>query len=181
MAMANPIVPELDVLIASVRYLWGRGAKPNRMSISSGSRAGREEDQQRLTAALETACIPACPISGKGADIVASSATELWHVECKGSPASRENPENAARFGTHRNQFDRALASVVSYYDEAQEGNGPEINSYLGLAVPITDHYVRELKRAGKRLRALLNLWVLLYDAKEGRIVPVEPGGEYPV
>jgi hypothetical protein len=107
------------------------------------------------------------------------SATELWHVECKGSPSKRYAPELAAPYGTHTNQFDRALAS--SSYDTLQEeANRTAVTGHLGLALPITDRYLRELNRGGKGLRARLNLWVLLFYSRAGKIVPVAPSDKYP-
>lgn len=46
---------------------------------------------------------------------------------------------------------------------------------YLGLALPETEHYIRELKRrVRKPLRQKLNLWILLYDIGSGKIKAIE-------
>ena len=180
--MANPVVPEIEVLIASAVYLWGRGARPISMSISRGSRAGRLPDRQRLKTELQKAGIADdVPIYDNGEDLVAASATELWYVECKGSPSKDGNSETEARAGTHWNQFDRALSSLVSDYDKLQEETKAGATAYLGLALPLTDHYLKRLKhKLGKRLRARLNIWVLLYDAQAGTVSAISPNEDYP-
>ena len=80
-----------------------------------------------------------------GPDIVAVSEKEWWRVECKGI---KENNKTQ----THRNNFDRALASVVSYYEDRPD-IPPEWNGwakdgvFLGLALPASEHYLKQLKR----------------------------------
>jgi len=101
---------------------------------------------------------------GSGPDIEAVSDDLYWKIECKGFGTGKPQ--------THRNNFDRALASVVSYYEDRRP-------VALGLALPASQHYLQLLKtRAGKSLRTRLNLWVLLYD--HGEIKPVNPHDYYP-
>ncbi len=105
--------------------------------------------------------------SGNGPDIVGISADEFWMIECKGLGAGKPS--------THRNNFDRALASAVSYYEECID-EWPELKPIIGLALPDAPDFRRLLKlKARKPLRSRLNLWVLLYKPTNKSIVPFEP------
>ena len=73
---------------------------------------------------------------------------------------------------TVRNQFDRALASVVSYYDRAQ-------GLQLGLALP--EEYLKHIQdRLPQALRATLNLWILLYVSADNEVYAYAPHEELP-
>lgn len=92
--------------------------------------------------------------------MVAISENEWWAVECKGAGTGKDS--------TYRNNFDRALSSIVSYYEDSPN-NVPEwaenATVFLGLALPTAKQYQRELERRVRTpLRQRLNLWVLLYD-----------------
>ena len=113
--------------------------------------------------------------SKEGADIVGMSETEFWQVECKGAGSGTTQ--------TQRNNFDRALASVVSYYQEEVEGFPDQLKNaqpYLGLALPQSPDYMRQLrKRVRVPLRKTLNLWVLLYDPDTNSVKPISPTDDY--
>ena len=84
---------------------------------------------------------------------------EVWKVECKG--AGMGTPQ------TQRNNFDRALASVVSYFREST----PKLSVRLGLALPETHAYLNQLKRVHKDLRKRIDLWILLLDPQDRRSI----------
>ena len=71
-------------------------------------------------------------------DVLAISEKEWWQVECKGTGTGKPN--------TLRNNFDRALASVVSYYEESCPETVPDVfahaRPFLGLALPDTEEYM---------------------------------------
>jgi hypothetical protein len=110
-------------------------------------------------------------------DFVGISLREFWQLECKGAGSGAQ--------ATQRNNFDRALASVVSYYTDspptmpdafaALRGAVP----HLGLALPATLDYLRELRRrVHKPLRRRLNLWILLYEPESKTIRAVTPDAD---
>jgi hypothetical protein len=114
-----------------------------------------------------------------GVDIegIGISKTEWWQIECKG--ASKGTPQ------TRRTNFDRALSSVVSYYEDAFPGWTDEKNSnrpvpFLGLALPSTSYYLHHLKQRVRRpLRQKLNLWILLFDPQAKHIRSISPMDDY--
>ena len=165
--MTNHVaVSEPDVLLATTLFLMERGATPYQFSVA----AGRGIDTGAMLGRLRNA-FKSAGFSGNGADILAVSETEWWAIECKGSGVGKPQ--------TQRNNFDRALASVVSYFENKPQGLPPEyasVRTHLGLALPATEAYLRELRRRVRRpLRERLNLWVLLYDAGSKSIRPVAP------
>src|ERR1041384_5170868 len=84
--MIDPVVPELDILIGTSLWVWHRGARPVRVSVSSGSQSPKWEDEGRLRKVFEEAGIPTdYSSSSDGADLVAESTTEVWTIECKGA------------------------------------------------------------------------------------------------
>jgi len=99
------------------------------------------------------------------------SDSEWWIIECKGAGLGKSQ--------TQRNNFDRALASVVSYFEESPQGLGAEHQGAtvcLGLALPATRAYLNELRRRVRSpLRKRLNLWVLLYELESKKIRAVPP------
>jgi len=170
------VVGEADVLIGAALWLWNRGVPPLRVSIAVGSVNGKFADRARVNAAFKAAGVPEGWSSrSDGADLVAANSSELWEVECKGAGAGVS--------ATQRNNFDRALASVVSHYGS----NSPEASAmpaaarYLGLALPSTPNYMRELtRRVRVPLRSRLNLWILLFDLESQTVTAVGPDQEYP-
>lgn len=169
--MTDRIVPELDVLIAAAIWLWQRGVPPFRLSLPAGSENPKWEDRRRLTDGLRAAGIPdgTWHTASDGPDIEARSMTEHWRVECKGAGRGVQQ--------TQRNNFDRALASVVSYYEDSRDG----LEQTLGLALPKTDEYLAQLtRRVRAPLRQRLNLWVLLYNPSSGPPLAVSPDADYP-
>ena len=175
--MPENVVPELDVLIATVRWLWNRGCRPVRVSRAGGSEAGRYQDQQRLQAELAALNVPSGWYhSPEGPDVVAIGEGQIWEVECKGAGRGVGS--------TQRNNFDRAIASVVSYYGGwSNEAKGAqERDRHLAIALPSTRDYMIQLRRRlGRPLRNRIGLWVLLLDPGTRDLVTVAPDEDFPV
>ena len=161
-------VAEGDVVVAVLRFLQARGVTPCRVSLARGQ--GVNAPQTERTVLQE---FPHVQLVDSGPDIVPNSSDEWWQVECKGQ--GRGTPQ------TQRNNFDRALASVVSYYEgTAPNESGTRAKPYLALALPSSDDYRRELKRRVRiALRVRLGLWVLLYEPQTKGIVPYPPDKDY--
>lgn len=118
-----------------------------------------------------------CP---HGPDLVVMESERQWRVECKGLTGGKRS--------TLDNNFDRALASVVSYYDEPSnddpvgladiiEGfDRPKKPVRLVLALPDDPKYRTLLKkRVRPALRRKLDLWVLLVDTKTPSVNSYDP------
>ena len=163
-------VPESDVLIATTIFLIERDVVPYRFSVAAGRGLDSTEAVSRLRKAF--AAIGREPeFAGNGADILGVSESEWWAIECKGAGSGKPQ--------TQRNNFDRALASTVSYFEEAPldvPAQFEKATVCLGLALPTTPAYLRELhRRVRLPLRRCLNLWVLLYESESKTIRAVAP------
>ena len=169
-----PIVKETDVMIATTLFLLKRGVKPYQFSVPRGVGIDTQSTQNLLLKVFENSNNRPNFVNS-GPDIVGISEEEWWRVECKGSGKGKPP--------TQRNNFDRAVASVVSYYEEKVQGfenKTKKPRPFLGLALPKSPAYLNELKkRIRTPLRIKLNLWVLLYDPEENIILPVSPESEY--
>ena len=109
--------------------------------------------------------------SGTGPDIEGLSKDEFWRIECKGLGAGKNS--------THRNNFDRALASTVSYYED-RVTEWPDHKPIIGLALPTAPVFRSLLKSKVRRpLRGQLNLWILLFNPDDSSITPIEPAADY--
>jgi hypothetical protein len=167
----NPIpqyVPEVDVLIAVVRWLRSEDWTIESLSIARGKGINSADSKNRVKAELVKLGIEVRNVrfASTGEDIRAEKGGSLWRVECKGLADSMKPP-------TIRNQFDRALASVVSYYDHAQR-------LQLGLALP--EEYSKHIRdRLPETLRTALNLWVFLYVSADAEIYAFAPHEELPL
>ena len=175
------VVPEIDVLIGCSLWLHRRGLLPLSFSIASGHGIDLGTDKQRLLHALDGAGIATSMIDFRpdGPDVTAISSSEFWQVECKGAGQGKQS--------TQRNNFDRALASAVTYFVNQSPQFPGELSilndavPFLGLALPATRNYLDQLRRRlGTPLRKRLNLWVLLYDLKSDTIISVSPEESYP-
>ena len=172
--MAFPVVEETTVMKATTDYLISRGVLPYRFSVARGKGI---DTSQALTALSEKfkAVGPTPQFLSYGADIEGLSETEWWRVECKGT--------GVGKGPTQRNHFDRALASVVTYFEAPPYPLGPNYPAaklFLGLALPSSPDYLRELKRRVRlHLRKHLNLWVLLYEPVSGSVKEVSPDQEF--
>ena len=175
--MTSGTVSEIDVLIAVARWLWiERRVLPFHFSIARGQGIDVEQSRRSLEAAMNSLEIPEelnkyRSYSGTGPDLKGLSKDEYWKIECKGLGAGK-NP-------THRNHFDRALASTVSYYED-RVNEWPDHKPIIGLALPEAPVFKSLLKSKVRRpLRSRLNLWVLLFNLDDSSITPIEPAADY--
>src|SRR2546426_3696293 len=89
-------------------------------------------------------CVPndLFQFASSGPDFVGISSHEFWKLACKGAGSGQP--------ATQRNYFDRALASVVSYYTDSPPTMPDFLSAlrdavpHLGLALPATPDYLRE-------------------------------------
>jgi hypothetical protein len=175
--MTFPIVEESTVLKKTTDFLINRGVVPYRFSVARGK--GIDSSQIATSISQKFASVGLKPgFSTFGADIEGISEKEWWRIECKGTGTGTSQ--------TQRNNFDRALASVVTYFElppYTTISNIEEVKDaklFLGLALPASPHYLRELKRRVRRsLRMHLNLWILLYDPVLGSVKDVPPNQDY--
>jgi hypothetical protein len=163
-------VPEIEILISCVMWLYkNRDVLPHTVSMARGKDINFESHKARFIAAIESVGIPIPRFKNDGPDIIGASKNEYWQVECKGFGIVAPQ--------TMRNNFDRALASVVSYYTDDVMNKQ---TCFLGLALPDATNYMSELRRRVKKpLRRALNLWILLYEQATKQIRPVAPNDEY--
>ena len=168
------IIPEVNVLVATALFLVQRGVKPYQFSPPKGKGIEPESVLIQIAAALTPDIILHSTFESSGPDVIGVSESEWWQIECKGSGAGKEQ--------TQRNNFDRALSSVVSYYEEESKGLPEQYKQYknakpyLGLALPASPTYLTQLeKRVRQPLRKRLNLWVLLYEHESKNIRAISP------
>lgn len=171
------IVSENDVVIAAAVWLAKRGVRTTRACLITPVTGNRYDDQRRLREALTAAGVDATNLwcSTDGADIVAVSDTEYWQVECKGTGSGVQ--------ATQRNNFDRALASAVSYFASADEigGDCAGRTPVLALALPASRDYMAQIRRRIRpSLRRALNMWLVLCDPSTLEVRAVAPGDELP-
>jgi len=173
--MEQEKIEETEVLWATTRYLASRGALPFCFSPPRGQGIDSSDFKSKIEEIYSLYGFKP-EFRHSGPDIIAVSDSEYWAVECKGSGLGKP--------ATQRNNFDRALASAVSYYED-QPTEMPDkyktAKVYVGLALPNTKQYLKELRRrVRKPLRKKLNLWVLLYDPESEEVQGISPDGEYP-
>jgi len=167
-------IGEGEVLLATVRHLLKRKAIPFQISVASGKGIDTEQIEMEVKRIFGSVSFKP-DFVGRGPYIIAVSENEWWIVECKGAGIGKTQ--------TQRNNFDRALASVVSYYED-RPSNPPDwaknASIFLGLALPASQEYLRELKRRVRApLRQRLNLWILLYDGSDKHITVIAPTEPY--
>lgn len=160
-------VSEFDVLIATALWLHENGWTMDSVSLAKGQGLPPIEEQKAsVKQVFADARVPydeGTLFKNRGPDIVARSGTTVWKFECKGIGQGTAQ--------THRNNFDRAVASVVSYYDTPQ--------TRLGLA--LANDYLWEHTFGGRlpmHLREAIGLWVFLIE--NGKAYPYEPTHELP-
>jgi hypothetical protein len=171
-------IQEIDVLVATIVFLIERGVKPYQLSITQGNGIDYDSAMNQIFEVLISHNIQPVFFDNKGQHVIGVSETEWWQVECKGSgnvvPSSQ------------RDNFDRALSSVVSYYEKEtkrlprQYEPYSTAQPYLGLAIPASPAYMKELKkRVRPPLRKRRNLWILLYEPESKSIRAVSPEDSY--
>ena len=141
--MKAQLVPEVDVLIGVAKWLYSNGWQLEKVSPRG------LDDEKKIKTELTAAGISIENIRfyKAGEDIRARQGSRLWKIECKSlSDASLQ---------TDKSNFDRAVASVVSYFTQKD-------GLRLGLALP--EWYKKLVKnKLPQALRAAINLWVFLY------------------
>jgi hypothetical protein len=106
------LTSEPEVLIATTVWLLRNNWNVEAISVARGSGLPPVEYQkEEIRKAFDAAKVPfdGGILSSQGPDIVACSHEDIWKIECKGLGKGRSQ--------THRNNFDRAVASVMSYFD----------------------------------------------------------------
>ena len=93
---------------------------PYQFSIASGQGSAAGEVKAKIR--RDFAAIDREPrVVSRGPDLLGFSDHEWWAIECKRSGAGKPQ--------TQRNNFDRALASVVSYYDSSPSSDIPALDA----------------------------------------------------
>ena len=168
--MTHSPVKETEIIRAVASFLIHRGALPYRFSVPRGKGMNTGETTDYLRQWFGKAGFEP-EFSSQGADVEALSDTEWWRIECKGI-GSGKSP-------THRNNFDRALASVVTYFEEPPYPLGEKnqnVQLCLGLAVPTSPTFLHQInRRVRSPLRKRLNLWILLCEQPSGVVKAVSP------
>jgi len=147
------LVPEINVLIETLKWLYRDGWSVETISIARGAIPDYVTARKMIAEDIKFLGMSLSNVEFKhdGEDIIARKGTSLWKLECKGLSGGKTQ--------TDRNNFDRAVASAVSYYTKTQDLR-------IGLSLP--EYYKRYFPhRLPKTLRTRLNLWVFLYSGKD--------------
>ena len=155
------VIPEEHVLVGTLMYLLNKGWDIESVSPATGEGLKPVGEQRQLIEFVMNAAER--PIGSEnffrsdGPDVIAHRGGEVWTFECKGLGKGKPN--------TLKNHFDRAVASVMSYYDKS--------GTKLGLALhPLyLDKYGKKLPAA---LRMATNLHILLVEDKTTRLIEPE-------
>lgn len=161
--MAYETIPEIDVLIATGIWLDSQGWIIESISVARGQGINPYEDKQKLRVKFSEAKILHEDIifNSSGADLTARKDSTTWKIECKGLGTG--TPQ------TLRNNFDRTLASTVSYFDRRNDLR-------IGLAMPRDYAYINLIRsKIPQALREAINLWILLYNPDGNTIDSYEP------
>lgn len=181
-------VSEFDVLLAVALWLKRqRVSESIELSPPRGQQLSDAEQKTKLKELLSQAGYRDIVFRPSGPDIIVRDACRIWKVECKGLSAGARS--------TVDNNFDRALSSVVSYYDEPGEVKNGEIQDDLKtimrnldrtdkpvrlvLALPDSQQYLKLLRdRVKQPLRRRLDLWLLIFDPTTQAITPYDPSSD---
>ncbi len=148
--MQTPYVPEIDVIIGVAKWLNLNEWQLEKVSPPLGLTDKRKIETELVSYNISTSTID---FRRAGEDIRARKGNTIWKIECKG--LSSGEPE------TVKNNFDRAVASCVSYFTKREELR-------LGLALPDSEEYKKFLRdKLPQALRETIELWVLLYCSKD--------------
>jgi len=162
---AQPI-PEVDVLIAVAKWLHRNDWQLEKVSLASGQGIDQANHKEKVRAEFTAAGIDVKSISfvSKGEDIRARHGTEVWRIECKGL--------GNVSLPTLKTNFDRAVASAVSYYNQ---------RAGLRLGLAVTEEYGRLIRdKLPQVLREAINLWIFLYVSADNEIYVFRPDEESP-
>jgi hypothetical protein len=165
--METQIVPEIDILIGTTKWLISKNWHIMTLSIPHGQGINSSSVGNSLKTELSQIGIDIRNIRLKssGEDILAQRENISWKIECKGL--------TGGTLQTIKNNFDRAVASVVSYYTQKE-------NLWLGIALPDSEVYKKYVQaKLPKSLREATNLWVLFYLSKN-EVFELAPDEEIP-
>ena len=183
-----PLVSETYVLHAIALWFVNHATIDKMViSVPHGQQLANVKQREQLKEALAGAGIDKEKLSfeSKGPDIEVWEEERIWRVECKGLTGGHPS--------TLANNFDRALASVVSYYDEPQADAAPDteppnlkdlIESLqspdrpvrLALALPEDKRYQHLIRTNLKpALRRKLDLWLFMVDPKTRNVQYILP------
>jgi len=143
-----PLIPEVDVLILVAKWLHSNGWQLEGISMPHGRGIDPIRNKAKLETEFTAVGISISNIEFRpiGEDIRARQGSNLWKIECKGLGKGVTQ--------TIKENFDRAVASAVSYYTQRD-------GLRLGLAVP--DDYIKFFRgRVPQALREAINLWIFL-------------------
>lgn len=160
--MLSIVIPEIDVIIGTALYLYENGWTIESVSIPTGQGLDAYLQKKKLLERFLRGGIPTKGIvfPSKGPDIVARQGDKIWKIECKGL--------GTGKLQTLRNNFDRALSSSVSYYDDEA--------TYVGLALPLDRSYLAFIKsRIPHALRSAIHLWIFIYNPIRSSIKVIAP------
>lgn len=144
-----PDVLEVDVLIEVAKWLYSNSWQLEKLSSSCPKDKGKIKTE--LTASGIS--IGNIDFQHAGEDIKARKENILWKIECKGLSSGKRE--------TDKNNFDRAVASCVSYFTKKD-------GLRLGLALPESKEYKKFIiEKLPQALREALDLWVFLYCGKD--------------
>jgi len=150
-------IPETDVLIGTIKWLQANGWQIEKISPPHGQGI-RSSDESINIMGQQGISLAGVRIESHGEDIQARLGEIVWKIECKGLGVGKKT--------TDKNNFDRAVASTLSYL--TVEG------LRLGLALPEYYRYFLR-KKLPQALRTKTNLWVFLYvDINELYLFPPE-------
>jgi hypothetical protein len=160
------LTSELEVLIATSLWLVKNGWNIEVISVAGGRGLPTVDYQkEEIRKAFNVKSVPfdRKMFKSRGPDIVARSHEGVWKIECKGLGKGKAS--------THRTNFDRAVASTMSYFDAP--------STRLGLALANDYFWAYNFsERLPQTLRKAINLWVFLLE--KGTIYTYEPTEKIP-
>ena len=154
---------ESAVLLSTCKWLNEEGWRIRSLSPATGKGLVRLDQQvnQIGTSLRRMGITHTVDYYTNGPDIAAMKGQALWKIECKGI----HGPQTAQ---TQRTNFDRAVASAVSYFEGA--------NTRVGIAIPSTLLFDRKLgRRLPHAMRRALDFWVISYSEQSGEVMPFGP------
>ena len=160
-------MPEIDVLIAVAKWLHSNGWQLEKVSMPHGKGIDPIKNQDKLEAEFTAVGILMNSIEFRqaGEDIRARQGNNLWRIECKCLSSGKRE--------TDKTNFDRAVASAVSYYNQRD-------GLRVGLALP--EEYSNLIcGKIPQALRMAINLWIFFYDSADDEIHVFAPDEELPL
>ncbi len=156
-------IPEIDVLEKTCLYLHNAHWEIICVSVPKNQELNKFQQIDRVKSLIAKNWTDE-HFQDNGADIIAQKGKTILRIECKGYNWG-VNPQ------TIKTHFDRAIASLVSYYDSPN-------NLQIGLAVP--DLYLEYIKkRLPLALRKSLNCFIFLLDTELNEVETFQPSHNF--